>query len=282
MDEDKLKRVFDQIKPTQEQERVMLDRLLTGQKEVKPVSRMKKMPAVLAAAAVLLLACAFTVATGLDQKFAALFGAGEQETRLIKDGVVQVDQRHTYENGWTVEVEQMLVDRYTLAVLLDVIAPEETALWGEDYSVLATSDIEPESEENGVGGWVSGSIVLPDDAPGDHHISILWYRGPTTYLQADAQTFLGGEFTITPLRLVEKTTFEIGKRHRVKVATSDGTEQLIILGHGALRLSASAFRAEVEQVEGEIAGILAQNNRREKTRPIQAAMDQAKGRRRPS
>ena len=40
MDEDKLKRVFDQIKPTQEQERVMLDRLLTGQKEVKPVSRM--------------------------------------------------------------------------------------------------------------------------------------------------------------------------------------------------------------------------------------------------
>ena len=127
MDEDKLKRVFDQIKPTQEQERVMLDRLLTGQKEVKPVSRMKKMPAVLAAAAVLLLACAFTVATGLDQKFAALFGAGEQEARLIKDGVVQVDQRHTYENGWTVEVEQMLVDRYTLAVLLDVIAPEETA-----------------------------------------------------------------------------------------------------------------------------------------------------------
>ena len=208
MDEDKLKRVFDQIKPTQEQERVMLDRLLTEQKEVKPVSRMKKMPAVLAAAAVLLLACAFTVATGLDQRFAALFGAGEQETRLIKDGVVQVDQRHTYENGWTVEVEQMLVDRYTLAVLLDVIGPEETALWGEDYSVLATSDIEPESEENGVGGWVSGSIVLPDDDPGDHHISILWYRGPTTYLQADAQTFLGGEFTITPLRLVEKTTFE--------------------------------------------------------------------------
>lgn len=38
MDEDKLKRVFDQIKPTQEQERVMLDRLLTEQKEVKPVS----------------------------------------------------------------------------------------------------------------------------------------------------------------------------------------------------------------------------------------------------
>ncbi|HJC40391.1 MAG TPA: TetM/TetW/TetO/TetS family tetracycline resistance ribosomal protection protein [Candidatus Intestinimonas pullistercoris] len=77
---------------------------------------------------------------------------------------------------------------------------------------------------------------------------------------------------------IEKATFEIGKKHRVKVATSDGAEQLIILGHGALRLSATAFRAEVEQVEGEIAGILARNNRRDKARPIQTAMDRAKGR----
>lgn len=77
MDEDKLKRVFDQIKPTQEQERVMLDRLLTGQKEVKPVSRMKKMPAVLAAAAVLLLACAFTVAYGVGSEICgAVWGRG--------------------------------------------------------------------------------------------------------------------------------------------------------------------------------------------------------------
>ena len=74
MDEDKLKRVFDQIKPTQEQERVMLDRLLTEQKEVKPMHCMKKMTAVMAAAALLLMACAFTVATGLDQRILAYFG----------------------------------------------------------------------------------------------------------------------------------------------------------------------------------------------------------------
>lgn len=46
---------------------------------------------------------------------------------------------------------------------------------------------------------------------------------------------------------IEKATYELGRHHRVRVATSDGTEQLIILGHGALRLSARAFRAEVEQ-----------------------------------
>ena len=53
---------------------------------------------------------------------------------------------------------------------------------------------------------------------------------------------------------IERATYEIGKHHRVRVATSDGPEQLIILGHGALRLSASAFRQEVEEAEGQIAG----------------------------
>ena len=59
---------------------------------------------------------------------------------------------------------------------------------------------------------------------------------------------------------IEKTTYEIGKKHRVRVATSDGTEQLIILGHGALRLSARAFKDEVEQVGGQIAAALVRNN----------------------
>ena len=43
---------------------------------------------------------------------------------------------------------------------------------------------------------------------------------------------------------IERATYEIGKHHRVRVATSDGAEQLIILGHGALRLSATTFKAE--------------------------------------
>ena len=51
---------------------------------------------------------------------------------------------------------------------------------------------------------------------------------------------------------IERATYEIGRHHRVRVATSDGAEQLIILGHGALRLSASAFKAEVEQAAGHI------------------------------
>lgn len=74
---------------------------------------------------------------------------------------------------------------------------------------------------------------------------------------------------------IERATYEIGKHHRVRVATSDGPEQLIILGHGALRLSASAFRAEVEDVQGRIADVLEQNNRAAGARPVRAALEKA-------
>ena len=74
---------------------------------------------------------------------------------------------------------------------------------------------------------------------------------------------------------IERATYEIGRHHRVRVATSDAAEQLIILGHGALRLSARAFRAEVEQVAGQISAILARNNRPQKSRPVEQAFARA-------
>ena len=59
---------------------------------------------------------------------------------------------------------------------------------------------------------------------------------------------------------IEKATYDLQKEHRVRVATSDGLEQLIILGHGALRLSARAFKAEVEQAQGEISALIRRHN----------------------
>lgn len=74
---------------------------------------------------------------------------------------------------------------------------------------------------------------------------------------------------------IEKATYEIGRKHRVKVATSDGPEQLIILGHGALRMSASNFYEEITQIQGRIADVLGKNNQRTKTRAVRAAMEKA-------
>lgn len=45
---------------------------------------------------------------------------------------------------------------------------------------------------------------------------------------------------------IEKTVHELGKKHRVRVATSDGLEQVIILGQGGLRLSAKELKEEIE------------------------------------
>ena len=55
---------------------------------------------------------------------------------------------------------------------------------------------------------------------------------------------------------IERATYELRRERRVRVATSDGPEQVIILGHGALRVSARAFHAEVEAAEGQINAVL--------------------------
>ncbi len=45
---------------------------------------------------------------------------------------------------------------------------------------------------------------------------------------------------------IEKTVRRIGRNHHVTVATSDALEQVIILGHGAARMSALGLKEEVE------------------------------------
>ncbi|MEL4861671.1 translation factor GTPase family protein [Pseudoflavonifractor phocaeensis] len=75
---------------------------------------------------------------------------------------------------------------------------------------------------------------------------------------------------------IEKASYQLSQeRRRVRVATSDGAEQLIILGHGSLRVSALELRAELEQTQGEISAILRSNNRRLPAQPIKTALEQA-------
>ncbi len=58
---------------------------------------------------------------------------------------------------------------------------------------------------------------------------------------------------------IEKTTYALARErreHRVRVATSDGLEQMIILGHGAVRMPAAELEFEVRQAEQEIRRII--------------------------
>ncbi|MEE0061606.1 MAG: translation factor GTPase family protein [Acutalibacteraceae bacterium] len=55
---------------------------------------------------------------------------------------------------------------------------------------------------------------------------------------------------------IEKVTHKLAKNHKVRVVTSDGMEQFIILGHGALRVSSQSFLQEVKLAEDEIREII--------------------------
>lgn len=51
---------------------------------------------------------------------------------------------------------------------------------------------------------------------------------------------------------IEKTAHEIGRKYHVTVATSDGTEQVIIRGQGCMLLSAKELKTEVELAKQEL------------------------------
>lgn len=93
------------------------------------------------------------------------------------------------------------------------------------------------------------------------------YRKNTLILVFDAYKVAGGQGEVqkyhgiyvvytkeaeTADQYIEKTVHEIGRRHQVTVATSDATEQVIILGQGAGRMSAEGLRRELCLAEEEI------------------------------
>ncbi|MCQ2465814.1 MAG: TetM/TetW/TetO/TetS family tetracycline resistance ribosomal protection protein [Oscillospiraceae bacterium] len=60
---------------------------------------------------------------------------------------------------------------------------------------------------------------------------------------------------------IEKTSHDLSKEHRVRVATSDGMEQLIILGNGAFRISAAELYEEVQLAEKHIRDYIKENTK---------------------
>ena len=204
MDPRELNHLFEQMSPAPEQEEAMLARLQAPEKAVKnPSRRWKKSVFVLTAAAAMALACAAAAFSALDPRLLSLFQRTPQDTEPLAGGVVAVDQSHTYENGWTVSVRQALADRYSLTVLVEVTAPQGTALDQEhhNYYFDLSSQLLPEAENAaGVGGWRSGSTLLTDDDPTDNQLTFLWYRSPTSYLEAETETFTGRTAVLSPSR----------------------------------------------------------------------------------
>lgn len=89
-------------------------------------------------------------------------------------------------------------------------------------------------------GFVKCTLILVFDAykvKGGHG-EVSRYHGIHVVYTKEAET---------ADQYIEKTVHEIGRKYRVTVATSDAVEQVIILGQGAVRMSAMGLKEEVER-----------------------------------
>ncbi len=161
------------------------------------------------------------------------------ETPLKKVIQAETGKTKTKEYKPVYEEEYLLVDGYNIIFAWD----ELNALAAENLEGARTKLMEIMCNYQGFCGC---HLILVFDAykvkgnPGSveqfHNISVVYTKEAET---ADMY--------------IEKTTKEIARKKRVRVATSDGMEQIIILGHGATRISARAFQEEVKRVNDRIA-----------------------------
>ena len=201
MDNRELERIFDQVRLSREEEEAMLERLLSEKRRTSPMKPVKKTVAVLVAAALLLMACAFTVVTGLDQRFVAYFRGTEEDAQQVSGGVVGVEESFQYENGWTVNIVQVLADRYSMAVLSEVVAPEGTVLDGEAYYLELGMELPPSARNQPASsGWGYGPVILEDGNPEDNRLTFLQTKGAR---ELGAKELLGQSVTLTPMWLME-------------------------------------------------------------------------------
>lgn len=98
-------------------------------------------------------------------------------------------------------------------------------------------------------GWRGCSLILVFDAykvKGNHR-SIEQEGNITVVYTREAETADS---------YIERVSHDLSKEHRVRVATSDGLEQIIVLGNGAQRISAKEFYHEIKLAEESIRAYL--------------------------
>ena len=122
MERHELNRMFDQLAPSPEQEQAVLDRLLQTERKVTPVKKLKKLTVLGIAAALMVITCAAAVVTGIDQRILDFLHAQPAQEELISPYAVPVNLTMK-DNGSTLQVQQVLIDRYTVMMLLDFTAP---------------------------------------------------------------------------------------------------------------------------------------------------------------
>ena len=182
----------------------------------------------------------------------------EQDKELLKIfeatyGKIKVDSRTVFDPAKKADKDKPVKERRYDRDFLLVDGYNIIFAW-EDLKAIAKDDINAARERLinilcNYQGFKKCEVILVFDAykVKGNVGSIERYHNITIVYTKEAET---------ADMYIEKVTHQIAKNHRVRVATSDGLEQIIILGHGAMRLSASNFKAEVEEIEKAIRDII--------------------------
>jgi len=208
--------MFDQLAPTAEQEEEGLHRLLQTERKVTPMKRLQKWMAAGIAAALMVVSCAAAAVTGMDQRLLDFMGWGGQDQELLAPGAVPLDIV-VEDNGSTLCLTQMLVDRCTVLIMADFTAPEGTVLDVVDYSDrwARVGFGDPSSwsdstklfmDKNGEfldlnSSFDLGFHVLEDGDPSDNHLSL-------AYTMNTAKSIDLGQATFFWLSAVNLTAFD--------------------------------------------------------------------------
>ncbi|MCR5796633.1 MAG: TetM/TetW/TetO/TetS family tetracycline resistance ribosomal protection protein [Eubacterium sp.] len=98
-------------------------------------------------------------------------------------------------------------------------------------------------------GYRGDKVIVVFDAykVKGNHGSVETYKNITVVYTKEAET---------ADMYIEKATKKLAKNKDVRVATSDNLEQLIIVGHGARKVSAQAFHNEIREMDKEIGEII--------------------------
>lgn len=172
----------------------------------------------------------------LQAIFERTFGPVKRDRGAFQKKTVHAPtETRRYKTGKPKKEEYLLVDGYNI-----VFAWEELRELAEE-NIHAACDKLKDILSN-YQGYRKCTLILVFDAykVEGHAEEVIPYHNIYVVYTKEAET---------ADQYIEKTVHRIGREHQVTVATSDGLEQVIILGQGAHRLSAQGLKQEIQDAE---------------------------------
>ena len=174
----------------------------------------------------------------LQEIFERTYGRNKRERRSFGYTTAPGNESHRPRPEKKPKKEYLLVDGYNIIFAWDEL--KELAKGNIESARNKLMDILSNYQ-----GYRNMTLILVFDAykvpgnPGEqtkyHNIHVVYTKEAET---AD--------------QYIEKTVHEIGRQYKVTVATSDATEQVIVLSQGAVRMSARELAEEIRQTNQEI------------------------------